>query len=400
MEDFAFMREKNFHLTLYASYLGYITQAIVNNLAPLLFLTFQREFQISLNQIAFLVTFNFGVQMIVDFLATKFIDKIGYRIPIVGAHIFSFIGLIGLGIFPLLFLSPYLGLLIAVFFYALGGGLIEVLVSPIVEALPTEEKSSAMSILHSFYCWGHVLVVILSTIYFNFFGMKYWYILPCLWALLPLFNAVLFSYVPLRIYGEEETTLSMKELFSMKLFWIFIILMLCSGASEQAMSQWASFFAESGLQVSKTMGDLLGPCLFAVLMGISRAFYGKYSNQINLRKFLNFSAVLCIFSYLLAVFSPFPLLSFIGCGMCGFSVGILWPGVFSLSAKSCSQGGTAMFALFALAGDIGCAAGPSFVGFVSNLFGGNLKAGILFSILFPVLFLLCMKGLKQHLKTA
>ena len=381
-----------------ACYLGYITQAIVNNLAPLLFVTFQKQFSISLDKIGLLISVNFAMQMLIDALAAKFVDKIGYRTCIVGAHIFCTVGLAGMGIFPFVFPSAYAGLIAAVLINAVGGGLIEVLVSPIVESLPGDEKASAMSLLHSFYCWGHVSVVLLSTVFFVSIGTEHWTILSVLWALVPLFNTFLFLNVPLNTIHSEEASLPIRKLFSMKLFWVFLLLMICAGASEQAMSQWTSLFAESGLQVCKTMGDLLGPCAFAVLMGVSRAFYGKFGAKLNLKRFIAGSGVLCIASYLLAAFSPMPLLSLVGCALCGLSVGILWPGTFSLSSAYCPQGGTALFALLALGGDVGCAAGPGLVGGVSSLADGELKWGLTAALVFPILLLLLIGVLVRAVK--
>ena len=373
--------------TLFASYIGYIAQAIVNNFVPLLFLTFDHTYGIPLSQITLLVTINFGIQLVVDLLAARYVDRIGYRISVVGAHLFVAVGLMGLGIFPELFKNPYHGLLLAISLYAIGGGLIEVLISPIVEACPTEKKSAAMSLLHSFYCWGHMGVVLISTAFFTVFGIANWKVLAFLWALIPLANAFYFSQVPIQTLHEEGKELTVKELFQMKLFWIFVLLMICSGASEQAMNQWASAFAESGLKVSKTMGDLAGPCLFAMLMGISRVFYAKFSEKISLQKFMIASGVLCIISYLLAALSPYPVLALIGCGLCGLSVGILWPGTLSLAAAKCPKGGTAMFALFALAGDLGCSSGPTLVGMISSISNGGIKAGLMGALIFPVLLI-------------
>lgn len=391
---------KKYTHTLFASYIGYITQAIVNNFAPLLFLTFQQTYQISLSKITLLVTINFGVQLLVDFLSARFIDQIGYKISIVAAHVFAAVGLAGLGVFPELFYDPYIGLLIAICLYAIGGGLIEVLISPIVEACPTNQKSAAMSLLHSFYCWGHMFVVIGSTLFFTLFGIESWKVLALIWASIPLINAIYFSRVPIATLNEEEGSISIKELFSMKLFWIFIVLMVCAGSSEQAMSQWSSAFAESSLHLSKTLGDLVGPCLFAALMGISRVFYSRFSEKISLQKFMIGSSVLCITSYLLAAFSTVPLIALIGCGLCGLSVGILWPGTFSLAASRCPKGGMAMFALLALAGDLGCSTGPTVVGMVSNMMNGSLKLGLLTAIVFPIVLivglLLCKKITKRE----
>ncbi len=406
------MKRLTYSHTMKASYIGYITQAIVNNLAPLLFLTFQTEFAISLEQIGFLITLNFGVQMLVDFLAVRFVDRIGYRPCIVAAHICAAIGLIGMGTLPYLLSDAYTGLMTAVIVYAIGGGLIEVLISPIVEALPGDAKASAMSLLHSFYCWGHVGVVLLSTLFFTIAGTGRWSYLAMLWALIPLFNTFFFLFVPIRTLEEDEESMPVRKLLKTKLFWVFILLMICSGAAEQAMSQWASLFAESGLMVSKTLGDLLGPCMFAFLMGLSRLYYGKFGARLNLMRFITGSSILCIISYLLAVFLPVPVLSLLACGLCGLSVGIMWPGVFSLAAEKCPGGGTAMFAFFALAGDVGCSAGPGLVGIISGaadsgrltflnsltvFMNGNtgLKTGLLCAIIFPLILLVTLQNLRK-----
>ncbi len=390
--------KNNYKHTIYASYLGYITQAIVNNFAPLLFLTFQSTYNISLDKIALLVTVNFCVQLFVDLICAKIADKIGYKKCIVSAHILSAAGLAGLAVFPDL-MGGYAGILLSVFIYAAGGGIIEVLVSPIVEACPTDNKSSVMSLLHSFYCWGHVFVVIVSTIFFVFAGIENWRLLAVIWAIIPFFNAIYFAKVPIQTLNQEEDGISLKQLFSMKIFWLFVVIMICSGASEQAVSQWASAFAELGLGVSKTMGDLLGPCLFATLMGISRVFYAKYSEKVDLQKFMLGSTILCIFSYFLTAFSPIDILSLVGCGLCGFSVGIMWPGAFSIASEKCSKGGTAMFALLALAGDLGCSSGPTLVGFVSDKFSNNLKIGIIAAVVFPLVLaigLMLLKNIKEE----
>ena len=385
----------NYNHTIYASFIGYVVQAIVNNFAPLLFLTFQREFGVSLERIALLITFNFGVQLLVDFLAAGFVDRIGYRISVVLAQIFACAGLISLAFLPDLFHDPFWGLLLSVAIYAIGGGLIEVLVSPIVEACPTQRKESAMSLLHSFYCWGHAGVILLSTAFFAAFGVENWRVLACLWGSVPFINVFYFSQVPISTLTEAGDEISLRELLRQKMFWIMVILMICAGACEQGISQWASAFAEAGLNVSKTVGDLAGPCAFALLMGSSRALYSKFSEKLPLLPFMGFCGVLCLISYLLAALSPLPAMGLLGCALCGLSVGILWPGFFSLAAGALKGGGTAMFAFLALAGDVGCSAGPSLVGFVSGLNDGNMKAGILGGIVFPVLLILTVGYLKK-----
>lgn len=376
--------------TIAASYLGCVTQAVVNNFAPLLFLTFQTQMGLSLEEITLLTTVNFSVQLLVDFLSVKAADRIGYRVCIVAAHLFSAAGLAALAILPGLIQNAYAGLIAAVTLYAIGGGLIEVLVSPIVEACPTEKKEAAMSLLHSFYCWGHVAVVLLSSAFFQLAGIGNWRVMACVWALLPLGNAVYFALVPIRPVVEERRRMPVRSLFGQKLFWLFLLMMLCAGASEQGMSQWASAFAQSGLGVNKAMGDLAGPCAFAVLMGTSRALYGKYSDRMPLRAVMMASAVLCIACYATAAMSGNVLLALAGCALCGFSVGIFWPGTFSTAVPALPGGGTAMFALLALAGDLGCTTGPTVVGLAAGAAGGRLAAGLGVGMIFPVLMLLCI----------
>lgn len=377
----------NYQHTIYASYLGYITQAIVNNFAPLLFLTFQTTYQLSLRDITFITTVNFFVQLCVDLLSAKFIDRIGYRAAIVGAHLFAALGLMGLAVFPAVFPDAYAGLMTAVVCYGIGGGVIEVLISPIVEACPTERKESAMSLLHSFYCWGQCFLVFMSTVYFFLFGISSWQILAFVWALIPLFNLFYFLMVPIYRTVEEHEQMSFMTLMRQKVFWLLLVIMICAGASELAMSQWASAFAESALGVSKAVGDLAGPCAFAVLMGIARAFYGKCSDRIPLKKFMIGCAVLCIGCYALTMLVDLPVLGLAGCAVCGFSVGIFWPGTFSIAAAKLPAGGTAMYALMALAGDIGCSSGPTVVGMVADSAGNNLKLGLGVAMLFPVVIL-------------
>lgn len=386
---------KNYNKTLYACFVGYIIQAIINNFAPLLFLTFQSSYHIPLSQITLLVTANFGLQLIIDFLSAGFIDKIGYRLSMLAAHVFCAAGLLFMTFLPNILPDAFTGLFLSVMVYAVGGGLLEVLVSPIVENCPTDNKEKAMSLLHSFYCWGHVGVVLLSTLFFRLFGIENWRILAIVWAIVPICNFFLFMTAPIAEPAkEQEGGLSVKKLVSRKIFWILMLLMLCAGSCEQAVSQWASTFAEKGLGISKTAGDLAGPMLFAILMGTSRLIYGKWGDKFDLDKFMRFSGFLCLFSYLVISLSPHPVLGLLGCGLCGLSVGILWPGAFSMAAANIPGGGTAMFAFLALAGDLGCMGGPTFVGFISGAFDDNLKIGILAAVIFPLLLLagLCAKN--------
>ncbi len=379
----------NYQKTMYACFIGYIVQAIVNNFIPLLFVTFQTSYQIPLSKITVLITVNFLIQLLVDLLSAGFIDRIGYRASIILAHVCSAAGLLLLTVLPELLPDPFLGIMIAVGIYAVGGGLIEVLVSPILEACPTDNKEKAMSLLHSFYCWGHMGVVLCSTLFFSMFGIANWKILTLLWVIIPIANLVLFAKAPIYSLNEDgEKGLTIKELFSKKIFWILMLMMVCSGASEQAVSQWASTFAEQGLGISKTIGDLAGPMMFAMMMGLSRLIYGKYGDKLNLDRFMAYSCLLCIASYVCIAFVPIAVIGLVGCAVCGFSVGILWPGTFSKASAAIKGGGTAMFAMLALAGDLGCSGGPTLAGFVSSSFQNNLRVGIMAAVIFPVLLLI------------
>ena len=393
--------KNTYQKTIYACFTGYIVQAVVNNFVPLLFLTFEKAYQIPLGQITMLITFNFGVQLLVDLVSAGLVDKIGYRVSVVFAHVFSAAGLLGLTILPDVMPSAFGGLLIAVTLYAIGGGLIEVLISPIMESCPTDNKEKAMSLLHSFYCWGHVGVVLISTLFFKLFGIENWKVLALVWMLIPVVNGIVFMKTPIASLMEEgESGMSLAELLKEKVFWVLMVMMVCAGASEQAVSQWASTFAEKGLGVSKTAGDLAGPMAFAILMGLARAFYGKFGDKIDLDKFMLGSGGLCIISYLMISLVPSPVLSLLGCGICGLSVGIMWPGSFSKASARLKKGGTAMFALLALGGDMGCSGGPTLVGYVAGLFSEDLKRGILAAVVFPVLLVASILVMKPGREAA
>lgn len=401
MKERVRMHRDQYKPTIYACFTGYIVQAIVNNFAPLLFVTLQNTYQIPLGKITMLITVNFGVQLLVDFLSAFWVDKIGYRKSILAAHICAAVGIVGLAVFPVVLPNAYAGLLAAVVIYAIGGGLIEVLISPIMESCPTGNKEKAMSLLHSFYCWGQVAVVLLTTVFFQWVGIQNWRILACVWALVPLGNVILFARVPMAPLVEEGAkSISPGQVLRTPLFWILAGMMVCAGASELSVSQWASTFVEQGLQVSKAVGDLAGPMAFAVLMGCARLFYGKFGDRMNLERFMIGSGILCVLSYLGITLVPSPVVSLAACGICGLSVGIMWPGTFSMAAATLKNGGTMVFALLALAGDLGCSGGPTLVGLVAQRMGGDLKIGILAAVCFPLLLiagiLLCRKRYRRR----
>lgn len=386
---------KNYKKTQLACYLGFVTQAICANYVPLLYLMFQNTYHISLSMIALISTCFFFTQLLVDLVCAGIVDKLGYRSCVVAAEVTSCLGLMGLVILPDLLPSAYVGIILCVIIYAIGSGLTEVLVSPIIEACPFENKESMMSLLHSFYCWGWVGVILGSTLFFTLFGIENWKVLTLIWSMVPLYNIFNFMTCPIETLVEEGKSMTMKELFNTKVFWVFILLMVCAGSSEISMGQWASAFAESALHVSKTVGDLAGPCGFALCMGFSRILYGKYGEKVDLTVFMIFSGILCVVCYLLAGLAKIPLFGLIGCAVCGFSVGIMWPGSISISSRILPTGGTAMFALLALAGDLGGSIGPAIVGNVSQIFGNNLQVGVLAGIGFPIVLVMCVLYIRK-----
>ncbi len=390
--------KRKYGKTLLACYLGFVTQAICSNFVPLLFLTFYSTYGISFSKLALISTCFFFTQLVVDFFCAGVVDKIGYRRCIVTAEITSGLGLFGLAVMPDLLPSPFAGIMLCVIVYAIGSGLTEVLASPIIEACPFDNKEGMMSLLHSFYCWGSVGVILVSTLFFTAFGVERWRMLAVIWAVIPLYNIYNFMTCPMEPLVEEGRSMTMAQLFRTRAFWVFIVLMVCAGSSELAMAQWASAFAESALHISKTAGDLAGPCGFAVLMGISRTLYGKYGEKVDLTVFMMASGILCLCCYLLAGLAGIPLLGLVGCALCGFSVGIMWPGSISISSGILPSGGTAMFALLALAGDLGGAVGPAIIGNVSQRAGENLQAGVLAGIGFPIVLVICVLIIRKEYK--
>jgi len=390
---------KNYNKTLLACYLGFITQAICANFAPLLFLKFHSDYAISLGQIALIPTAFFLTQLIIDVFCAKYVDRIGYRRSVITSALTSAMGLAGLAFIPDLFADPFVGIMICVIVYAIGSGLLEVLGSPIVEACPFEHKDAVMSTLHSFYCWGCVGVILFSTLFFAVFGIEHWRWLACIWALIPLYNIYNFATCPIEHLTEKGEGMTLRELFKVPVFWLAIILMVCAGASELSMAQWASAFTEAALGFSKTVGDLVGPCLFAVTMGICRVLYGKYGPKMNLTRFMLGSGILCLCCYLLASLSSSPVLGLIGCVLCGFSVGIMWPGTISLTSPRLPRGGTALFAMLAMAGDLGGAFGPSLVGTITQQSGDRLQSGMLAGSVFPLILIIVLILMSKKIKS-
>ena len=398
------MAKRTFKGTKIACYTGYFVQAIVNNLAPLLFVIFSERYNIDLTTIGSLILINFVTQMIIDILSVKIVDKIGFKRIVVSSHFFAFAGLVMLGVLPELTSHHFIAIAASLVVSAIGSGMIEVTISPIVESLPSDKKAADMSLLHSFYCWGQMLVVALSTLYIKLAGGENWNILPIIWSVIPLVNMFNFMSVPFMPPIEEEEIVPVKKLLKSKAFIVAMIIMFCAGASELAMSQWSSFFAEEGLHVSKFTGDLLGPCLFAVLMGAGRLFYGLYGDKIDLIKIMSEFSVLCIICYLTASFSHNSTVSLLACAVTGLSISLFWPGTFSLAAKKFPNGSGGLFGILALLGDIGCGTGPWLISYISSAFksanpalseGAALKNGLAFGCIFPIILIIGLIVLKK-----
>lgn len=376
--------------TQLACYLGYVSQAITTTFLPLLFIRLSGEFGFSLSKLTVIITITFCSEVFIDAFCPKLISKIGYRASMVFANICSFVGTAGYAVLPFLTKDPYTGFVICAVINAVGSGFDEVLVSPIVEACPTANKARAMALLHSFYCWGCAAVVIFSTLFFRFAGIENWRVLAVIWGLIPLSNIFLFCFVPIRTLEEEKGESRFGEMLKNPMFWLMCAVMICAGASELSMSQWASAFAEAGLGVSKVYGDLLGPCAFAVLMGVSRVIFSRIDDKTDISKILIVCAVLCIGAYLLSSLSASPVIALMGCCLCGFAVAPMWPGAFSMASKDIPNASTAMFAAFALAGDIGCTTGPTAVGFISSAGGNDISRGLIYSVVFPAVMIVCL----------
>ena len=388
-----------FKWTRVACYMGYITQAIANNFMPLLFLTFEQSYGISLAKISVLIIINFSAQLLTDIVSARVIDRLNLRAVAVTAQFLAVGGLVGMGVLPHI-MDPYAGLVIATLLCAVGGGMDEVIVSPLMEACPGNGKAASMSLLHSFYCWGQAGIILISVGFFAVFGIQNWPILAAAMGLIPFLGGFLFCMVPILRLEGNKGGFSVRHLFSYKALPWLLLMIFMGGAAEMVMSQWASSFAEAGLHVSKSIGDLLGPCLFALLMGASRLLYAKIAGRVNLLPVITVSAVLCITSYLIAALAPGAMLSLLGCGLCGFAVGVFWPGVYSLAAEKIPDGGVPMFAVLAMAGDMGCLTAPAAAGWIADGQGGDLRLAFLLAAIVPALIILCAVRLHMLSKRA
>lgn len=390
--------KENYTRTRRCCYFGAMIQALGINLAPLFFVTLREEFSISFEKIGRLVLITFLVQLCVDFLAVYFVDKWGYRRSMIAAHLFASAGLFLFGILPQTLPDAYVGMVIAVFVYSVGCGLLEVLISPTVDAIPADNKATSMAMVHAYYPLGQVLTILLTTVAVSIIGADCWWLIFLLWSLVPLCNLLYGLRAPFPPVLPENEKTPMRALVMNPRFWLMLLMMVCAGAAEMAMAQWASLFAEEGLGVTKLVGDLLGPCLFAVCMGVGRFWYGNCGNNIRLRPLLTGCSAAAVVCYLLAVFVTVPLLALLSCALCGLAVSLMWPGTLSAASGDFPRGGTALFALLALGGDLGCSLGPWVAGAVADVSRYGLKAGLVAAAAFPLLLFLLLRICKK--KTA
>ena len=344
---------------------GITTQSAVNNLAPILFVIFKDNFGISYTMIASLMLFNFLVQIATDFTAIKILGILDYRKSGILAQACAALGLIMLGVLPNI-IPIYPALFTSTLFMAFGGGLLEVMVSPIVDSLEKGQSSAKMNMLHSFFCWGQVAVVLTATAAIKLFGSNIWYIIPISWAIVPIISIFMFSVVPIPEIARAERRSGEKLPVKSKAFLFMCFLMVASGASEITMAEWASVFAQKGLGIDKFTGDILGPCLFAVLMGSGRLLFGVFGSRVRLKSALTYYSILCTICYIVAATAKNPYIALFFCALTGFSVSIMWPGVYSYSSSVIKQGKTAMFGILALCGDVGCSLGSWLTGSMSD----------------------------------
>lgn len=379
--------EKKYLPTKLAGYVGFIVQAIVNNFLPILFIVFQDVYGLGYEKLGRLIVINFATQMFIDFITPKIIHKLGYRRAAFLCQFTACVGLCLMAVLPRFMSNTYLAIIISIVFYATGSGLMEVILSPMIEMLPTGNKSGNMAVLHSFYCWGQTVVVPLTTLMVFIFGRENWTYIPLVWAVVPFVNMFTFLRVPIVEPDSEEKQSTFLELARTPKFVVYMVMMLCAGASEIAMSQWSSLFVEQALGVSKAIGDIVGPCLFALFMALGRVIYASLSKKVSFTRLLIWLNLLCFICYVMVALCHIAVLSLVFCALCGLSVSISWPGIYSAGARTFKTGGAVMFSAFAMCGDTGCALGPGLVGLVAEY--TNLNVGFLVAAVFPLIMVIC-----------
>lgn len=405
--EYTVIMKKEFRLTLMAARMGFFTQALVNNLAPVFFVLFRVLYGFSYLQVGILAALNFTLQLFADITSPNLISRFGYRKCAMTAQALCAVGLILMPGLCILTGGVYISFIIPVLIYSYGAGMIEVLASPIVEAIPDLPENTKMSMLHSFYSWGQMTCVALTTLALHFIGYERWFLIPVLWSAIPIFGIILFSRARLDMADMAEKESEKGGRLFCRSFVLMLIIMTCAGASEIAMSEWSSLFAEEALGVSKVAGDLFGPCMFALFMGMGRMCHAKFGERLNLSRLIKACSLLCVICYVGAALLRPAAASLIFCALTGLSVSLMWPGALSLAAAR-NNGGARMYGLLAAFGDIGCIIGPVVTSSVSEFADGNeriraigaayglsadktaLRASLLAMALIPLVMLICL----------
>lgn len=399
----------DYRLTIRCCYLGMFVQAIVINLAPILFIPFKEQLGLTFEQLGRLILINFVTQVAFDLIAGATVTRLGVRRMVVAAHILVTLGLWLFAWLPGRLTSPYAGLVIGTIVFSMGGGVLELLLSPIINAVPSERKAADMSLLHSFYAWGQMTVILLTALAVFVLPAGPWRWVAPFWSIVPALGAWGFSRAPIPPFVEEEKRHRLRELLRVPAFLAAMLGLALAGASEIAISQWISAFAEKALRFPKLLGDLGGVCLFAAALGVGRTWYGLYGHKVCIRTRMIGGALLATVMYVLASLSPWPWVSLLACVMSGLAVSLFWPGLLSLTAVRFPLAGASMFAVLCAAGDMGCALAPWAVGLCADrvtalgLGGGmgwtpeafGLRMGLLAGALFPFGLLLVLIGLRQ-----
>ena len=403
---------QSYKSTIAACYIGSFVQAIIVNTTPILFIPLREQFGLTFQQMGLLVLINFISQVGCDILFSNAIDKYGFRRFVVAAHGLAVVGLVLFAASPLLFDRPFAGFVTATIIFSGSGGLLELLLSPIVNAIPTDEKAGAMSVLHSFYSWGQAAVILLTTVLLFVFGRAWWQWIILIWTLVPLFNFFFLMRVPFAPNVPEEQRQGMDKILLKPFFIAALATILCGAAAELCISQWASAYLEEAMRLPKVVGDVGGVCLFAVMMGVGRLFYGMYGKKINVSLMMLIGTVGAAACYITVALSGTAVLSLLACGLCGLCVSLLWPGTLVVASEHYPLAGAWMFAILA-AGDIGASAGPWLMGvvaeqahrlpFLSGLLTQGmspdqlgLRAAMLVSALFPIIAFFCLRWMRKR----
>lgn len=405
---------KSYQLTTISCFVGIFCQAVSSNITAILFIPLMTLYGLSYVHLGLLVGINFTTQVLVDIIASRLVDRYGFRVFVLPSDILAVIGLVLFGLTPVLFDNILTGLVFSTIIFSASCGLQEVMLSPIVNAIPHNDKGPAMALMHSFYAWGQVATIIITTLFLFFFGIENWQVIVFLWALVPLVNFFMFLAAPFPGVIHENQRMTMRDLILKPFYLVALLAIMGGAATELVMNQWSSTFSEKVLELPKVTGDILGMCGFAVFLGLGRVLYGRYGSKINMNNVLVGSAAAAVVCYIAVAISPLPAISLAACAVCGLAASLLWPGTLVITAEKYPLAGAWIFAILAAAGDIGAASGPFAAGVITDLtrqmpsilqFAASLqllpdqfaiRIAILLSAIFPLFTLACHWFLKQR----